>query len=474
MASRACERCLGFVFLLLASTLVIAEEQTVADENRELRQRIEHLEQELAKARERLAEVDSQEEGEVQPVALEEPEPPKQRPVRIGGALGIHYAYGDYEHDGSFARRNEDLGDVDLDIFRLNADIESGNYIGRIEYRWYDQYSMMHTAWLGYDSEQYGTFKAGIVRVPFGPGPWGVSTSWFFDQHYYVGLSDDMDLGVRWTKSYGDLTVDVAYYVEDEGEWDGTRRDSARYSYDLVTWDEQTYYEGELDSEGVARSEGDVKWGEGESGFEEDGQLNLRVLYATENLGTLGASFQYGWLKGKNVDDSGADHYAISAHAENSFGNFTLASQISYYKYDITDDTPWGTGDLIPMGAFNFAWPVASEGWVPALSLRYNGIDTSGIPWLDSVMPYLEWSSILKERSDFNDSTLWTLGALWYWGNLYIYTDLGISDGNYFVGDKGDTYSNIYDSVGDFGANGNDRWKKRFNINARYYFSLFQ
>ena len=163
----------------------------------------------------------------------------KERPVRIGGALGIHYAYGDYSHDGSFARRNEDLGDVDLDIFRLNADIDSGNLIGRIEYRWYDAYSMMHTAWLGYESERYGTFKAGIVRVPFGPGPYGVSTSWFFDQHYYVGLSDDMDLGVRWSKSFGDLSVDLAYYVEDEGEWDGSSRDSTRYSYDLVTWDEQ-------------------------------------------------------------------------------------------------------------------------------------------------------------------------------------------------------------------------------------------
>ena len=60
-----------------------------------------------------------------------------------------------------------------------------------------------------------------------------------------------------------------------------------------------------------------------------------------------------------------------------------------------------------------------------------------------------------------------------YWGQLYIYAELGISDGNFFVGDKGDSYSNIYDGVGDFGANGNDRWNKRFNINARYYFSLF-
>ncbi len=458
MKSYAYKLVLGVIIVLLVSPLVAADEAT-ADENKALRERIEHLEKELAETREKLTEVESQKEDAIQPVALEEPAKPKERPVRIGGALGIHYAYGDYS--GSH-RRGEDVGDVDLDIFRLNADIDSGNFIGRIEYRWYDTYSMMHTAWLGYESEHYGTLKAGIVRVPFGPGPYGVSTSWFFDQHYYVGLSDDMDLGVRWTKSYGDLTVDLAYYLQDEGEWDGASRDSSRYSYDPVTWDEQV------------DSMGNITYGAGENGFEEDGQLNLRILYATENFGNLGASFQYGWLKGKNVDDSGADHFAVSAHAENSLGDFTLFSQISYYEYDITEDTPWGTGDLIPMGAFDFAWPVASEGWIPAVSLRYNGIDTSNIPWLKSVMPYLEWSAILKDRSDFNDSHLWTLGALWDWGNLYIYTDLGISDGNFYVGNKGDNYNNLYDGIGGFGANGNDRWKKRFNINARYYFSLFK
>ena len=461
----------GLTLSMLAAPS-IADGEAPAEETEALRQHIEHLEQELAEVRKQLAEATAREEAAAQAAASEAPVvAQKDGPVKIGGAVGINYVYGDYDAN---ARRGEDLGDVDLEIFRLNADLDSGNFIGRMEYRFYDTYSMMHTAWLGYESERYGTFKAGIVRVPFGPGPYGVSTSWLFDQHFYLGLSDDMDLGVRWEKSYGNLAVDLAYYFQDEGEWDGVSRDSSRYSYDLVTWDEQTYREGEKDDKGVARSEGDVKWGAGENGFEEDGQLNLRMIYSTERLGDLGASFQYGWLKGKNVEDSGADHFAVSAHAENSFGNFTLLSQLTYYEYDITDDTPWGTGDLIPMGAYNFAWPVATEGWIPALSLRYHGIDTSGIPWIDSVMPYIEWSSILKERSDFNDSSMWTLGALWYWGNLYIYSELGISDGNLFVGDEGDGYTNIYNDVGDVGANGNDRWNKRFNLNVRYYFNLFK
>ena len=187
----------------------------------------------------------------------------------------------------------------------------------------------------------------------------------------------------------------------------------------------------------------------------------------------MGMSFQYGKLEGTNLDDSGADHLAVSAHAATPLWDFTLFSQMSYYKYDITDDTPWGTGDLIPMGAFDGAWLVASEAWVPAVSLRYNGINTSNISWLDSVTPYVEWSSIIKDGGNLNNSSLWVFGALWYWAKLYINMDFAISDGNFFVGDEGDDYSNIY-GANDFGASGNNRWHKRFNINVGYYFTLYE
>ena len=437
---------LSIVILLSASPLAFADE--AADENEALRQRIEYLEQELKEAREKLAESELR-------TTSPKPAEPKKSPIRIGGAMRANHAYGDYS-----GRRGENIGDSDFELLRLNADLDYGNIIGRVEYRYYDDYSMMHTAWLGYRSDNYGTLKAGIVRVPFGPGPYGVSSSWFFDQHFYVGLADDMDLGVRWTRPFGDLTVDLAYYLEDEGHWDGSSRDSSRYSYDPVKWNSG------------ATSEGDVT-DFGENGFEEKHQINLRLIYATESIGDVGMSFQYGKLEGTNVDDSGADHLAVSAHAITPLWDFTLFSQVSYYRYDITDDTPWGTGDLIPMGAYNFAWPVASEAWVPAVSLRYNGINTSNIPWLGSVTPYIEWSSIIKERSDFNNSSLWVFGALWYWAKLYINTDFAISDGNFFVGGEGDDYGNIY-GLNDFGASGNNRWHKRFNVNVGYYFSLYE
>ena len=411
----------------------------------------------------------------LQSVALAEE---KKSPIKIGGAMRMNYVLGTYEGDG----RGDGNGDVDLEIFRLNADIAYNNIIGRAEYRWYPRYfggdsgySMIHTAWLGYKLGDLGTVKAGIVRVPFGPGPYGISTSWFFDQHFYVGLADDMDLGIRWSDTLGKLTLDVGYFLQSEFQTDGSSLASSRYSYDIVRWEEEAYAE---DNEEEEIKKGDVKWGAGENGFDEQHQLNLRAIYALENIADLGVSLQYGLLKGTGIkaDDDGGNHYAFSAHMKNALAGFTLFSQFSYYAYNITDQTPWGTGDLIPMGAYDFAWPIASKGLVPGLSLRYGGINTSGISWIDSVTPYVEWSTILKTVDNFNPSTLVTLGASWtLFGALYVYSDFALSNGNFFVGNvdadgNKEGYGNIYTGAGDFGANGNDAWNRRINVNFGYYF----
>ena len=392
--------------------------------------------------------------------AVEAPAP-KKSPIKIGGAMRVNYVYGAYGSEDNPHPRGEKIGDVDLEIFRLNADLDYNNIISRLEYRWYDGYSMIHTAWLGYKLSDSSTVKAGIVRVPFGPTAYGVSTSWFFDQHFYVGLADDMDLGVTWNDTFDKLTLDVGYYLTSEPQpIKYSSLVSSRYSYDVVRWEEK------------ADAKGNVEWGAGENGFDEQHQFNVRAIYALENIADVGVSLQYGLLKGTNVgnDDSG-NHYAFSAHAKNTFADFTLFSQFSYYAHNITDKTPWGTGDLIPMGAYDFAWPIASNGLIPALSLRYGGIDTSSVSWVDSVTPYVEWSTILKTVEDYNPSMLVTLGASWtVLGALYVYTDLALSNGNFFVGNTGDAYGNILTGVNHVGANGNNTMHWRLNFNFGYYF----
>jgi hypothetical protein len=358
--------------------------------------------------------------------------------LKVGGAIRANYAIGDYPETGGASRSFDDDGNFALDTFRLNLDYENGPYLGKLEYRWYNGYNFLHTGWLGYQFDDKRQIQVGVNRVPFGPGPYGVSQSWFFDQHYYLGLSDDMDLGVKYHQSTDQWDWDIAYYVSDEGSYTGSSHQSARYSYDVVN--------------------------ESGDGYEERNQFNLRGithLGSGEVKTDLGFSLQYSQLKSRGSQDDG-HHYAVSGHMLNKWREFTLATQLTYYRFDVDKDQPLGTNKLVQMGAYDFPNTVAAEAWLPAVSLSYR-YETNQLPWLDYVMPYVEYSVLLKDERDFNDSALATLGAAWASGNWYIYTDLSASNGNEFIG--GD------DPFGDrLGANQNDDWQTRFNINFGYYF----
>jgi hypothetical protein len=433
----------------------------------ELERRVAELDRELEQARRELAaakqEADAarQEAKQAQAEldARDAPEPDRFQigPVTIGGAMRVNYVLGSYPGGGSGPSRGGNGGNFELDTFRINLGLDYEQVIGKVEYRWYNGYNFIHTGWLGYELEDESQIQVGVTRVPFGPGPYGISQSWFFDQHYYVGLADDMDLGVKYVTQWGNWDLDFAYFVSSEWNGNGTSEDSARYGYDAVKWRSALNENGDVVSAAV-------------NGYEERNQLNVRAIYGFDDIAIptdLGVSLQYGQLKGKAADNG--HHWAASAHMVNQIGNFKIASQLTRYEIDIDSDNPLGTDTLIPMGAYDFAWPVATKAWVPAISVSYK-YETPQIPWLDSVLPYLEYSSIVKDEGDFNDSQMWILGAAWAKGGWYIYSDLVYSNGNYFVGDDGDNYSNIFNGVGDFGVTGNDKWNYRFNINFGYYF----
>ena len=100
-----------------------------------------------------------------------------------------------------------------------------------------------------------------------------------------------MDLGVTWNDTFDKLTLDVGYYLMSEPQLVkyGSLA-SSRYAYDIVKWEER-----------YADANGNVEWGAGENGFDEQHQLNVRAIYALENIADVGVSLQYGLLKGTNV-----------------------------------------------------------------------------------------------------------------------------------------------------------------------------
>jgi hypothetical protein len=432
---------LGFILLTVTfSSMAEAEEQQ--QQVKQLQSRIQQLEAELAATKKALADA---EQTQTSASATEETETEAVSDeirfghLRVGGAMRANYAIGDYPETGAASRAVEDDGNFALDTFRINLDYENGPYLGKLEYRWYNGYNFLHTGWLGYQFDEKRQLQVGVNRVPFGPGPYGVSQSWFFDQHYYLGLADDMDLGAKYHQEMGNWKWDFAYYLADEGTYTGASRDSARYSYDVVN--------------------------ESGNGYEERNQFNVRGIYQftmLDDVSTdLGFSLQYGELESRGVQDDG-HRYAGSVHMVNKWNNFTLATQMTYYRFDVDKSQPLGTDKLVQFGAYDFPSTTAAEAWLPAVSLSYY-LETSNIPWLDYIIPYAEYSVLMKTESRFNDSALATLGAAWGKGNWYIYTDLSASNGNEFIGGE--------DPFGDrLGANAEDEWQTRFNINFGYYF----
>ncbi len=435
-------QCIVASMAALPMQSVTAEEQTVE----QLQSRLKALQAELQSTQAALAKAEQEKQlsnAKLKELSRAEPTLEPDNKIRfghlkVGGAIRANYAVGDYPETGGASRSFDDGGNFALDTFRINLDYENGPYLGKLEYRWYNGYNFLHTGWLGYQFDENRQIQVGVNRVPFGPGPYGVSQSWFFDQHYYLGLSDDMDLGVKYHQSTDNWDWDVAYYVSDEGSYTGSSHQSARYSYDVVN--------------------------ESGDGYEERNQFNLRGIrhFQHGEIGTdLGFSLQYSQLKSRGSQDDG-HHYALSGHMLNKWQAFTLATQLTYYRFDVDRNQPLGTNKLVQMGAYDFPSTTAAEAWLPAISLSYR-YDTDQLPWLDYVMPYVEYSVLLKQERDFNDSALATVGAAWASGNWYIYTDLSASNGNEFIG--GD------DPFGDrLGANQNDDWQTRFNINFGYYF----
>lgn len=376
--------------------------------------------------------------------------------------MRANYVQGDYtKNDSGAPQRGGNGGNFELDTFRINLDLAHEGWLGKAEYRWYNGYNFLHTGWVGYEAECGTRIEVGVNRTPFGVGAYGPANSWFFDQHYYVGLSDCMRTGVKVSKAMNALSLDLGYYPLTAPNGRGASSDSALYSYAVVPQDV-------ADIPGV---------------YEEDHQVNARAIYSVESISTdFGVSAQWARLEADDARAEDSDAYAASIHSKSSIGPVGLMLQLTSYKYDADYNAAEGidarSNDLIVMGAYDFAWPVASEGLIPAVALSYTLPGIEG--WFDSVTFYNDYSVIMKDGKlggrEFNDSAMNVTGMAIARGGWYIYVDYALSNGNYFVGDREDNYGFGEDgafanaAVGDFGSNFNDKWNGRFNINFGYYF----
>lgn len=341
--------------------------------------------------------------------------------ITFGGALRYNFFVNEQNDDTKY-------GDTGFDLFRISVDGSHENILLSAEYRFYSYMDTLHHGWIGYDFPEAGQLQIGVSQVPFGILPYASHNYWF-GAPYYLGLSDDYDLGAKFTRRDGPWHLDFAFYKNEEL---GNASDLNRYSFDPVNT------------------------GDGQAN-EEANQFNARVAYllgqGSDSVHEFGFSAQRGELFNSITNDSG-DHWAVAAHLDSRYRRWNFQLELARYQYNPRN--PLGiSDDSVRLGAFATSYDVASEATVGAFNVAYNL--PARIPGIDSVLLYNDFSIVRKDQDAWDDSMLNTTGAAIGVGPLFIYLDLIHARNMVFFGN------------GSLAGEGDTDWKTRFNLNLGYY-----
>jgi hypothetical protein len=345
-------------------------------------------------------------------------EPPQ---VEIGGALRYNLVHRDFV-DASRGKR----GESGFDLFRLNVDGELNNILISAEYRHYAFMDTIRYGWLGYRFDDNSQVQVGISQVPFGLLPFASHNAWF-GVPFYAGLADDYDMGVKYLRSDGPWSHQVAFYKNEELN-DATT--AARYGADVVR--------------------------QGEQQNEEVNQFNVRSAY-TFGLGTgceteLGASAKLSELYNTSTDRRG-DQRAVALHVDSRCGRWNLQLQGVRYAYDPAN--PAGVSDdVVRMGGFAGTYDLASEADILVTNLAYNFEPPAA--FVDQLTCYNDYSRLFKRIGNSRDSEINTLGCAIGIGPLFTYVDYILARDMAFFG-------------GSMGEGGDGDWNSRFNVNIGFY-----
>ncbi|WP_263820921.1 hypothetical protein [Salinibacter sp.] len=369
--------------------------------------------------------------------------------VSFNGSLRFNALFRSYGagQNGNFEDQADNVlgnGGFTFDTFRIGASGSYGSLIFDAEWAFYPESfggNYIHHGWVGYEFSDARQIQVGVSQVPFGIQPYA-SSSWFFNNTYYVGLEDDYEAGIKAMYQANGWDIQGAYYMNSEQTDFFGASNAGRYSYDVVPSTSAEY----IDTRGVT----------------EQHQFNAKVAYSFDHGGLgftkVGVSGQRGQLLNEGTGETDW-HAAYAAHLQGRYGGFEAKLEFAQQELNppsVTDDR------FVVMGAYGSPNRVASEHNVYSSSLAYH-IPVNAGP-ISEIKPYYDFSQVTKDVDAWNDNVNHDIGFLTSAGPLFVYTDLIISKGHPFNQPFDGTFSGV------MAENNDNEWRTAFNVNIGIYF----
>ena len=371
--------------------------------------------------------------------------------VSINGSLRFNTLFRSYGagQEGNFEDQADNVlgdGGFTFDTFRIGASGSYGSMIFDAEWAFYPESfggNYIHHGWVGYEFSDARQIQVGVSQVPFGIQPYA-SSSWFFNNTYYVGLEDDYEAGIKALYQANGWDIQGAYYMNSEQVDFFGDSNAGRYSYDVVPRTNAAYIQPR--------------------GVTEQHQFNAKVAYSFDHgdLGftKVGVSGQRGQLLNEGTGETDW-HAAYAAHLQGRYGGFE--AKLEFAQQELNPPVADNEDDrFVVMGAYGSPNRVASEHSVYSSSLAYH-IPVNAGP-VSEIKPYYDFSQVTKEVDGWNDNVSHDIGFLTTAGPLFIYTDLNISKGHPFNQPFDGTFASV------MAENNDNEWRTAFNINIGVYF----
>ncbi len=349
-----------------------------------------------------------------------------EKKVTFSGEAIIEYSIMDYDTNSK-----KKGGDFTFGRFGFGVDASYKGLTLSAKYMWYSYMDVVARAYLGYNFSETLQCQLGIHRVPFGVLPYP-DHNWWFGVPFYLGLEDDIDMGIKLIQDDGPLNIQLAFYKN--AEWgDGTKLES--YSMDVVN--DGTYENEEIN------------------------QFNGRVAYdfqhGEDSKTEVGLSGQFGRLFNSTTRSRGS-HWAGAVHLDGYYGPWNIQLEAVRYEYS-PDYGPGVREDVVCLGGFAGSYLMAAKGTVLVGNVAYD----LPVNWgpISNLKFYNDFSMQIKDEDDWDDSIINVLGCEVSGGPLFAYVDFIMAKNMVWLGGANDSLA-FDDSL--------DEWGLRFNLNIGYYF----